>query len=337
MFIDTITLTLSAGKGGNGIVAWKREKYIPKGGPYGGDGGNGGDVILEADNNILSLEDYRNKHNIKAGNGKEGGSNNRKGKNGEKLTLKIPVGTIIKDVKTDQILYDFTEPGEKWEICKGGKGGRGNTTFKSSTNQAPNKCTLGTLGESIEVILELKLIADVGLVGMPNAGKSTLMSKITHAKVKIAAYPFTTLRPNLGVVEFDDYSRILVADIPGIIKDANQNKGLGLSFIKHIERTNVLVYLIDISSFDTERPLEDFYMLQQELLLYNKSILEKPFLIALNKIDEENVDEAIDYFIANSKLDKSKIFPISAKTKKGIDTILASIQELAQINGKKFI
>jgi GTP-binding protein len=330
MFVDRVVLHLSAGKGGNGVIAWRREKYIPKGGPAGGDGGIGGSVYLVADPQVHSLEDYRNKRILKAENGGQGGNNDCKGKNGKHLTLSVPLGTLIKDAATQEILCDFTEPGQKWEICKGGKGGKGNSRFKTSTHQAPFVCTPGTDGEEIEVELELKLIADVGFVGMPNAGKSTLISALAHIEVKIAPYPFTTLRPNLGIVEFDDYSRILIADIPGIIQDAHEDKGLGFSFLRHIERTSTLVYLLELAPYQDRDPFEEFLMLQQELKAYNPEMLEKPFLVVLNKIDQEDTQELIDAFQARYPYDPSTLFKISALQGQGVEELKQAVRTLAQ-------
>lgn len=245
MFIDSVKITLRAGSGGNGVVAWCREKFIPKGGPVGGNGGKGGSITLKTDVHVLSLESFRNRRLLSAESGQAGGGNLRKGRNGEALLLKVPCGTLVKNAATGEILYDLTEEGQECVICRGGKGGKGNACFKSPTHQAPAICTLGEEGESIEVELELKLIADVGLIGFPNAGKSTLMTKMTHVPVKIGAYPFTTLYPNLSYVQFDDYSRVLVADIPGLIEDAHLDKGLGISFLRHIERSSVLLFVLD--------------------------------------------------------------------------------------------
>jgi GTP-binding protein len=326
MFVDTVTLSLSAGKGGNGVIAWRREKYIPKGGPAGGDGGNGGSVFLEVHPQVHSLEDYRNRRILKAQNGSDGGGNNCKGRTGEDLTLKIPMGTLIKNAKTGELLRDFTQAGEIWEICAGGRGGKGNSCFRTSTHQAPFVCTPGTLGEEIEIELELKLIADVGFVGMPNAGKSTLISELAHIQVKIAPYPFTTLRPNLGIVEFDDFKRILIADIPGIIENAHENKGLGFAFLRHIERTSSLVYLIGLAPYENRDPFEEFLMLRKELEAYNPEMLEKPFLVALNKIDQEDVADLIADFKARYPYDPSTLFEISALAGTNLDAIKEAIR-----------
>jgi GTP-binding protein len=337
MFVDTVTLTLAAGKGGNGVVAWRREKYIPKGGPVGGNGGRGGSIIFETDVQIHSLEAFRNARKICAENGHAGGGNLQQGRTGKDLTLKIPPGTIIKDTKTGEILKDFTVSGERWALCKGGQGGKGNHCFKSPTHQAPNICTPGTEGEVKDIELELKLIADVGFIGMPNAGKSTLMSEITHVPVKIAAYPFTTLFPNLGYVQYeDDFSRVLIADIPGIIKGAHQNRGLGIAFLKHIERTSVLVFVIDASGIEERDPWEDFKVLRDELGAYKEEMLDKPFVVALNKADVEESELYIESFQKYYPYPKNTLFPISAKNGDGLAQLLEAIRPLAQASGKRF-
>lgn len=336
MFIDSVKVALRAGNGGNGAIAWRREKYIPKGGPAGGNGGNGGSILLKTDTHVLSLEGFRNRRLINAQNGMPGEGGLRKGSNGEDLVLTVPCGTLVKDMHTGEILFDFTDENQEYLICKGGKGGKGNNCFKSPTNQAPNICTPGTDGEVREVELELKLIADVGLIGIPNAGKSTLMSQITHVPVKIGAYPFTTLHPNLSFVQFDDFSRVLVADIPGIIEDAHQNKGLGISFLRHIERSCVLIFVIDISGFEGRDPFDDFLVLQSELKAYNEEMLDKPFIVALNKIDEEGAEEQLKSFYERYPFDKATLFPISAMQSVGLDPLLEAMRALAQVNGIRF-
>jgi len=328
MFVDTVTLSLSAGRGGNGVIAWRREKFIPKGGPAGGDGGNGGSIILEADPQVPSLENYRNRRILKAESGMPGGRNECTGRNGKDLVLKIPLGTLVKDEKTKEVLFDFTEKGQVWEICAGGKGGKGNARFKTPTHQAPFVCTEGTAGEEKEVELELKLIADVGLVGMPNAGKSTLISKLAYIKVKIAPYPFTTLRPNLGIVQFDQFSRMLIADIPGIIENAHANKGLGFAFLRHIERTSALVYLIELAAYQERDPFEEFLMLRRELEAYNPAMLQKPFVVALNKIDQETAPELAAGFRSRYPYDPSTLFEISAKEEIGLDALKEAMRSL---------
>lgn len=328
MFVDSVVVTLMAGSGGNGAVAWRREKFIPKGGPSGGNGGDGGSIILEADPGIFSLECLRNKRIIRAKNGHMGGTNLCKGKSGEDLIIKIPQGTLIKDAGTGELLYDFTEQKSQLFICKGGRGGKGNACFRSSTNQAPNYATSGAPGETLEIEFELKLLADVGLIGMPNAGKSTLISQITSLKAKIGAYPFTTLSPNLSYIENPDLSRTYIADIPGIIENAHEDKGLGLSFLRHVERTQMLVYVLDASGSEDRDPCKDFEVLQSELGAYQKEILEKPFLVALNKSDVEGSEIWIEKFKNSYPRLAPFIFPISAFQRAGLEKLLESIRSL---------
>lgn len=329
MFIDRVTLDLAAGKGGNGVVAWRREKFIPKGGPCGGNGGKGGSIILEADAQVFSLEWYRNRNILKAENGMAGGSNNRQGRNGEDLILKVPCGTLVKDIRTGEVLHDFTQDKEKWVICQGGKGGRGNDSFKTPTNRAPTQFTEGRDGEACHIELELKLIADVGLVGFPNAGKSTLINALAKVKVKIAAYPFTTLKPNIGFIEFEDFSRVFIADIPGIIKGAHENRGLGFEFLRHIERTKLLIYVLDASGIDGRNPVDDYRVLRDELKQYNPEMLERPFLVLLNKVDTEESVDHLKEFHKEFKL-PGKIFEISAQEKEGLDPIRDAIEKLTK-------
>ncbi|MCC5832718.1 MAG: GTPase ObgE [Chlamydiales bacterium] len=326
MFTDRVILDLFAGKGGNGTVAWRREKYLPKGGPYGGDGGKGGSLVFEADDQLSSLEAYRNRRILKAENGGQGGANNRKGRNGRDLIIKIPRGTLVKDAETGEVLYDFTEDKARWVVCKGGRGGWGNTHFKSPTNRAPNFATPGKSGEQLKVELELKLIADVGLVGFPNAGKSTFISRVSAVPVKIAAYPFTTLRPNLGYVIQGDGSSLLIADIPGIIEGAHRNKGLGFEFLRHIERTRVLLFVLDASGFEGRDPLEDFATLRNEVTKYNPQLAEKPFAVALNKIDTGFVGQTF-----RQEHPDLPIFEISALTGQGVEEIIGFLNRKLSI------
>ena len=334
MFIDKVTVQCFAGKGGNGIVSWRREKYVPKGGPNGGNGGKGGDIVLESDKQVLSLEKFRNKSIIKAENGQCGGPSRQQGKGGKDLILKVPCGTVVKNAKSGEVLFDFTSDNQSFVFCKGGKGGRGNASFKTPTNRAPNYCTEGRNGEVWLVELELKLIADVGLVGFPNAGKSTLISALTYAMVKIAPYPFTTLYPNLGYVLFDDYSKVLIADIPGIIEGAHKNKGLGFQFLRHIERTSVITYVLDASGIDGRNPYDDFLTLREEIGKYNPQMLKRPYLVVLNKIDIDS--NKIEEFYSKYSLDKSFVFNISALYGNGIQEFKEKMKNLAQIDGKKF-
>lgn len=326
MFVDRIKVKLIAGKGGNGIIAWRREKFIPKGGPYGGNGGRGGSIILEADHDIHSLEGFTRRKILRAEDGQAGGINLMQGGSGSHLTVKVPCGTVVKDAETGEVLFDLTPTTPKWTACEGGKGGKGNNCFKSPTNRAPNICTLGEEGDAKEVEFELKLIADVGLIGMPNAGKSTLMSKITHARVKIAAYPFTTLSPNLSYVQFEDYTRILVADIPGIIENAHLNKGLGIAFLKHIERTSTLVFVLDAAPDEGRDPFNDFEILRNELYAYNPEMLDKPAFVVLNKADKEGAEENIQAFKERYPLDPSTLFVISALEEQGLKEFLEGLR-----------
>ena len=337
MFLDSVKVTFCAGKGGNGVVAWRRERYIPKGGPTGGNGGRGGSIYLRTDPALYSLECFRNKRRILAESGSDGGSNLKIGKTGKDSVLAIPCGTLVKDARTQEILFDLSEPGTEVLLCSGGKGGKGNHCFKSPTHQAPNVCTPGQEGEQKEIELELKLIADVGLLGFPNAGKSTLLSSLTDARVKIGAYPFTTLFPNLSFIQFDDFSRILIADVPGILSGAHADRGLGLSFLKHIERTSVLVYLLDVSEIEGRDPMEDYLTLREELNAYRSDLLDKPSLIVLNKIDEDGAKERASAFRKALGLGASpQIFELSALTGEGLDLFISSLRTLTQSTGKRF-
>ncbi|MBN1914318.1 MAG: GTPase ObgE [Parachlamydiales bacterium] len=331
MFIDHVTISFSGGKGGNGIVAWRREKYIPKGGPAGGNGGPGGSIILQGDRHLFSLEHLRNRPHINADNGHQGGPNNRTGKRGSDKIIKVPLGTLIKDASSQKVIIDLTRDQEQYILCHGGRGGRGNTSFKSSTHQAPHICTEGTPGEKASVELELKIIADVGLIGMPNAGKSTLLKALTSIPVKIAPYPFTTLTPNIGIMEFPDFSRIIIADIPGIIEKAHEDKGLGLTFLRHIERTSALVFVIDGSN---PKPFEDLEILQKELAAYNMK--EKPFLVVFNKIDTKIAQENFSSFQKKYPFLLENLFAISALEKEGLVPFITTLQNLSQKERKKF-
>ena len=327
MFIDRVNIDLFAGKGGNGVVAWRREKYIPKGGPTGGNGGRGGSVILEADAQVFSLEWYRNRRILKAEDGRPGASSSRQGRGGKDLILKVPCGTLVKDIHTGEVLFDFTADKQQWLICKGGRGGRGNETFKTPTNRAPNICTPGTEGQSIQVEMELKLIADVGLVGFPNAGKSTLISTLAHVRVKIAPYPFTTLQPNIGFIQRPDLSRIFIADIPGIIEGAHRNRGLGFEFLRHIERTKLLLFVLDASGIDGRNPSDDYRVLRSELSKYNPELLERPYLIVLNKIDAEEAEANCLQFYQDFPVDPALVYQISALRGDGIKELRQAISE----------
>jgi GTPase len=325
MFFDRVIVRFIGGKGGNGVISWRREKYIPKGGPSGGNGGRGASIILESDTQLSSLDWFRHRRHIQADNGGAGGSNCRQGHTGKNLLLKVPCGTLVKDVATGEVLHDFTTNKEQFLLCEGGRGGRGNDSFKTPTNRAPNFCTMGTDGIDREVELELKLIADVGLVGFPNAGKSTLISTMAGLKVKIAAYPFTTLQPNLGFIELDDYQRVYIADIPGIIEGASENRGLGLEFLRHIERTKLLIFILDASGIDGRNPTDDFRVLKQELEAYNPDLLKRPFLVALNKVDTEESKDNIAHFRKSHHFPPHVLHEISATDGLGLPQLLQDI------------
>lgn len=329
-FVDEAKIKIRAGRGGDGCVAFRREKGVPKGGPSGGDGGKGGDVIFIGNRNIRTLLDFQFNNLLRAENGKPGSGNNKKGKDGEDLRVYVPCGTIIKDVskEKEEVIGEILEDGQEIVIARGGEGGKGNTNFKSPTNQAPRIATKGKEGEEKWIRLELKLIADVGIVGYPNAGKSTLISKISKAKVKIADYPFTTLSPNLGVVQLSNFRSFVVADIPGIIEGASEGKGLGIKFLKHIERTKILLYLIDLTQPD---PVEKYYKLKEEMKKYSENLVKKEEIIAGNKIDIEFTKE-------NAKILKERfkeVYLISAITGEGIKELLESIWKKLEKQEKK--
>jgi GTP-binding protein len=282
MFVDYAVVEVQAGKGGNGAVAFRREKFVPKGGPSGGNGGRGGNIIIEAITHLNTLLDFKYKRNYKAENGLMGGNSLKDGRNGKDILIKLPVGTIVKDYESQKVLFDLDSDGKKEFLAKGGKGGKGNSNFATSTNQAPRFAEQGKPGENKKVIFELKLIADIGLVGFPNAGKSTLISKISAARPKIADYPFTTLEPNLGIVKYKDFKSFTVADIPGIIEGAHKGKGLGHKFLRHIERTRVIIFLIEITSEDF---LKDYNVLFSELKNYSTKLTTKKIILAFSKAD----------------------------------------------------
>ncbi len=305
MFVDEAKIEVAAGRGGDGITSFRREKYVPRGGPDGGDGGKGGDVILVASTNQHTLSDFRHQRRLKAGNGRPGEGANRTGANGDDRVVEVPEGTLIYDDETGELLVDLIEEGQRFTVAHGGDGGRGNARFKSSTNRAPRRSTSGFDGESRMLRLELKLIADVGLVGYPSVGKSTIISTVSSARPKVGAYPFTTLTPNLGVVQWTPMDEFTIADIPGIIEGAHEGKGLGIQFLKHIERTNVIVHVLEVlpeaeAEASGRDPIADFEVLRRELAKYNSELLERPELVCLNKIDlpyvAERAEELRAYF-----------------------------------------
>jgi GTP-binding protein len=326
MFVDEITIEISAGNGGNGAVSFRKEKYVPHGGPSGGDGGRGGDIILEADSNLSTLLDFRYQRKYEAVRGEHGAYKDMHGRDSADLVLKVPVGTIATDEETGQVLADLTRHGERRIVAKGGSGGRGNAHFATSTQQAPKFSENGEPGEHRKVKLELKLLADVGLIGFPNVGKSTLIAAISAARPKIADYPFTTLVPNLGVVRVSQERTFVVADIPGLIEGASEGAGLGHQFLRHVERTRVLVHLVDISETTGRDPREDFETVNNELRLYSPRLMELPQIVAFSKIDvggQERVQEFKEYF---TKLGH-EVFPISAVTHEGLPPLIYKIDE----------
>ena len=281
-FIDYVEIQVKGGHGGMGCVSFRREKYVPKGGPDGGDGGDGGSVILKVDPQLQTLQDIRYHNMYKAPSGNHGDSANKTGASGKDVVLPVPPGTVVRDKSSDQVLADLQEEGETMTVAEGGGGGKGNTRFKTSTDRAPRKATPGYPGEEREIVLELKLLADVGLVGFPNAGKSTLISRISAARPKVADYPFTTLTPNLGVVKYSDFKSFVMADIPGLIEGAHKGKGLGDQFLRHVERTQVLLFVVDVNAEDI---LESYQQLQDELMNYKKSVARKPRFLVVSKMD----------------------------------------------------
>lgn len=324
--IDNAKIELQAGKGGDGAVAFRREKYEPTGGPAGGDGGDGASIYIKSTNSLSTLEEFRYKTKYKATNGEDGMGKKRFGKKGEDLYLFVPVGTIVREVTSGKIIKDFKKNGEEFLIAKGGRGGKGNVHYKSSTRQAPRFAQKGKEGQKITVNLELKILADVGLVGLPNVGKSTLISVISKAKPKIANYHFTTLDPNLGVVKIDKERSFIVADIPGLIEGANEGLGLGHDFLKHVQRCKILVHLVDISGFEGRNPIEDFELINKELELFDENLANKYQIIALNKSDldsNENYKKFEEKF-----LEKYKIFRISAVTTKGIKELIDEVSNV---------
>ena len=319
MFIDFTVIKCMSGKGGHGAVTFRREKYIPKGGPNGGDGGKGGDVIFIADNQLHTLQDIRYKKTYASGDGQQGSTNNRTGKNGEDAIIRVPLGTAVKEIVSENVVADLVEDKEQFIALKGGKGGRGNARFKTATRQTPRYAQSGIEGQVNTYALELKVLADVGLVGLPNAGKSTLLSVVSAARPKIADYPFTTLVPNLGIVKYGDYKSFVMADIPGLIEGAAAGKGLGHQFLKHVERTQVLLYLIECTEED---PQSVYETLSSELKTYNPDMDKKPQLVIRTKTDLLNEE--------NEKNWKSfeKYLDISSVTNSGINQLISRITEL---------
>ncbi len=328
MFIDSAKIYVKSGKGGNGIIHWRREKFIPKGGPDGGNGGVGGNVIIRADKQLNTLLDFRYSKRFIAKNGNPGEGSNKEGRSAKSVVIKVPVGTILRYAETGEFVADLVEHGEELVVAKGGKEGKGNWVFRSPTNQAPRICTPGEAGQEFWLELELKLLADIGLVGFPNAGKSTLISKISAAKPKIAAYPFTTLTPSLGMVYYQEEKSFVVADIPGLIQGAHDGKGLGIQFLKHIERTKALLYLIDCMSDDIKK---DYKVLANELKEFNEDLPKKKSIIAITKLDI--ADDGKRKELKKLKFPKGiPVHYISAATGEGIEQLVAAMWKLVEKN-----
>ena len=323
-FIDEAQISVQSGKGGDGCISFRREKFVPFGGPDGGDGGKGGDIVFITNTNLSSLQDFRYKKEYRAKNGENGRSKNQHGKSAQDLYIPLPVGTIIKNADTGEVVCDLNKKEQEFRLAKGGMGGKGNARFATSTNQAPRIAHPGQEGEELNLKLELKLLADVGIVGFPNAGKSTLISKISAAKPKIADYPFTTIIPNLGVVTYGEGNTFVIADIPGIIEGAHKGAGLGIKFLKHIERTKLLIHMIDVSPLNDRDPLEDYVKMNNEMGSFSEDLKEKPQIVVLNKTDiiqDDSLDEITDFF-TNKKV---RVFCISAITGEGIPALLDEV------------
>ena len=337
MFADRATIIIKSGKGGNGHVSFRREKYVPDGGPDGGDGGKGGDIIFEVDDGLNTLTDYRHRRKFAAQPGEEGGKRNCHGKNGADLVLKVPAGTVIKDAESGKVIADMSGDNRRQIILFGGRGGLGIQHFATSTMQAPKYAQPGGEAIELEVKLELKVIADVGLVGFPNVGKSTLLSRVTNAQPKIANYHFTTLQPNLGVVDLDGAKGFVITDIPGLIEGASEGVGLGLEFLRHIERTKVIIHVVDAAGTEGRDPIADIKAIHKELAAYDEGILKKPQMIAANKMDAVYGDEneIIQALRAEFEKDGIQIFPISAVSGKGLRELLYHVNHLLETCSKE--
>lgn len=330
MFADSAKIIIRSGKGGDGHVSFRREKYVPNGGPDGGDGGKGGDIIFQIDEGMNTLNDFRHKRKYTAGNGEEGKKKNCHGKKGEDLVIKVPAGTIIRDAASDKVIADMSGDNKRLVVLTGGKGGLGNRHFATAAMQAPKYAQPGQEAIELEVRLELKVIADVGLVGFPNAGKSTLLSSVTNAAPTIADYPFTTLNPILGVVDFGDGNGFVIADIPGLIEGASDGIGLGHDFLKHIERTKVMIHVVDAASTEGRDPIADIYAINRELKSFNPKLLEKPQVIAANKIDVIYGDQKDVIAKLREEFEPKgmKVFPVSAVGRQGLRELLYYVKHL---------
>lgn len=328
MFIDSAKIFIKAGNGGNGRVSFRREKFIPAGGPDGGDGGKGGDIIFVVNEGLRTLSDFRYKRQFSAEPGADGEGARKTGKNSKDLIIMVPAGTVIRNSENNAVLADMTEPGVQRIIAHGGKGGRGNTHFATATRQAPNFARNGFPGEEISLNVELKLIADVGLIGFPNAGKSTILSVVSEAKPKIADYPFTTLEPNLGVVRVEQGESFVMADMPGLIEGAHEGTGLGQEFLRHIERTKLLIHVVDVAGSEGRDPVRDFELINAEIAAYSSKLAAKPQIVAANKIDLPEAQDKLKVFSDAMKKKGLEVFPISAATGKGVKEMVYRTYQL---------
>ncbi|QUG42221.1 GTPase ObgE [Psychrobacillus sp. INOP01] len=330
MFVDHVKVYVKGGDGGDGMVGFRREKYVPLGGPAGGDGGNGGDVIFEVEEGLRTLMDFRYKRIFKADRGVHGGSKNMHGANADDLIIKVPPGTVVKNEETGEVIADLVEHGQKAVIARGGRGGRGNSRFATPANPAPELSEKGEPGFELNVELELKVLADVGLVGFPSVGKSTLLSVVSAAKPKIAPYHFTTIVPNLGMVETEDHRSFAMADLPGLIEGAHEGVGLGHQFLRHIERTRVIVHVIDMSGMEGRDPYEDYLTINEELKQYNLRLTERPQIIVANKMDMPDSEENLKEFKEKVGSDL-KVFPISAISRQGLQELLFAVADMLEV------
>ncbi len=334
MFADRARIFVRSGKGGDGHVSFRREKYVPNGGPDGGDGGKGGDVIFEVDEGLNTLIDFRHIRKYKAEDGEEGGKKNCRGKNGNDITIKVPAGTVIKEAQSGQVITDMSGDNKRVILLKGGRGGNGNQHYATSTMQAPKYAQPGVPAQELELILELKVIADVGLVGFPNVGKSTLLSRVTNARPKIANYHFTTLNPNLGVVDLEGTKGFVIADIPGLIEGASEGVGLGHEFLRHIERTKVIIHIVDAAGTEGRDPIEDIYAINKELEAYNADIAKRPQVIAANKIDaiydDGTGNDPVSLLKAEFEPKGIKVYPISAVSGQGLKELLYEVNNMLE-------
>ncbi len=326
MFVDEVIVELTAGRGGDGCMAFRREKYVAMGGPFGGNGGKGGDIIFKVDEGLRTLIDLRYQKHIKASSGENGQGKNKNGKNALDMIVKVPLGTTIKDNETGAIIGDLTKNGEEIIVAYGGRGGRGNVTLATRSNPCPSYCEYGEPGENRKVKVELRMLADVGLVGLPSVGKSTILSMVTNANPKIASYHFTTLSPNLGVVTSEDYS-YTIADLPGLIEGASDGLGLGHKFLKHIERTKIIAHIIDMSGIEGRNPYEDYLTIRKELENFSPKLIQKPEIIIANKMDIESSKKNLEEFKQKVKV---PIYEVSAIQNKGLDEVLKALKELVK-------